>query len=330
MSSSVQSKHIVKKLIVIGASAGGVESLIQLVKDIPGTIECPICITIHTSPSGGGRLPEILSRRGHLVAKLGVDGDVLVGGKIYIAPADLHMTIEDGKIKLDRGPKENRNRPAVNTLFRSAARNFDGLVIGIILSGLLDDGTAGMKEIKAGGGTTIVQDPREAIFSGMPESVIQNVSVDHILKLAEIAPCLVQLCKMPLDDSTIDEQEDQLELSATVEIPLIPSFICPDCGGPLQEKLDSNGNDFFECIVGHRLTAQSFWAGQHENIERILWSASRALKERANFSKRMAKRYEDHSKDSSMAQKFNEEAETALQDAESIESIINTKNSFFN
>lgn len=327
MSSQIHSKHALKKLVVIGASAGGVESLIALVKDIPGTMDCPICITIHTSPVGGGRLPEILNRRGHLLAKLGTDGEVLVGGQIYIAPADLHMRIEDGRIRLDRGPKENRNRPSINSLFRSAARNFDGLVIGIILSGLLDDGTAGMKEIKARGGITIVQDPLEAIFSGMPESVIQNVSVDHILKLADIAPYLVRLCEMELDELKSDEQ---VEPSAELETPMPPSFICPDCGGALQEKLDKNRNEFFECIVGHRLTAQSFWAGQHENIERILWSASRALKERADFSKLMAKRCEDQLNDSSTARKFNKEAEAAQRDAESIESMINAKKSFFN
>ncbi|MDZ4832432.1 MAG: chemotaxis protein CheB [Candidatus Melainabacteria bacterium] len=312
-----QDRRNIDQLIVIGASAGGVESVSQVVHDLPGDFECPICITIHTTPDNAGRLPGILSRRGHLPAKFATDGEHLRKGNIYVAPPDQHLTVEGTQLRLSRGPKENRTRPAINPLFRSAARSFDGHIIGVILSGALDDGTAGMTEIKAVGGTAIVQDPHDAIFSGMPESAIHAVPIDHILKLSEIGPQLARLCRVDRTSKNKQSKPERTERQKNE-----PSVICPDCGGPLVETENEVEGVFFQCIVGHRMTADSLWSGQSEFIERTLWAAARALKERANFAQRMAKRYRGLDKQSARAAGFDEEALAASKDAADIELLI--------
>jgi two-component system chemotaxis response regulator CheB len=177
-------------IITIGASAGGVEAFKKIVHELPPALQAAIFVVLHISPEGPSVLPDILNRAGPLPALHPRDGDKIQLGKIYIAPPDHHLLIRRGHIHLFRGPKENNVRPAIDPLFRTAARAYGPRVIGVVLTGVLDDGTAGLLAIKARGGITVVQDPDDALFSGMPESAMKYADVDHCLPLAFLSPLL--------------------------------------------------------------------------------------------------------------------------------------------
>lgn len=179
-----------RDIIVIGASAGGVQALYKLVSALPPDLPAAVFIVLHIPAHAPSRLPEILSRDSHLTVAHAVDGERIKHGKIYVAPPDRHLLIEDSHVKLVHGPKENRHRPSIDTLFRSAARWAGSRVIGTVLTGARDDGTAGMRAIKQRGGIAIVQDPHEARFPSMPLSVLQGVRVDYSVPLDEIPPLL--------------------------------------------------------------------------------------------------------------------------------------------
>jgi len=182
-------------LIVIGASAGGVETLKRLFSIIPSNLPAAIFVTIHLSPNHPSHLPEILSGCNGFVAKNPGDEEVIEPGVIYVAPPNRHMLIEDGTAVLATGPKENRHRPAINVLFRSAAYAHGPKVIGVLLTGALDDGTSGLWTIKRRGGIAIVQDPTEALHPQMPKNAIENVAVDYVVPVADIPALLTLLCK---------------------------------------------------------------------------------------------------------------------------------------
>ena len=185
----MQTKHIV----VVGASAGGIEALRTLVGGLPAEFSAPVCIVMHTAPLSPGVLDNILSRAGRLPASNARMGERLRPGRIYVAPPDCHLLVEPGVLRVTKGPKENRFRPAIDPLFRSAAQVHGPAAIGVILTGNLDDGTAGLWAIKQLGGTAVVQDPQEALFPSMPRSAIEQVRVDHVVPLSDIAPLLVRL-----------------------------------------------------------------------------------------------------------------------------------------
>jgi two-component system chemotaxis response regulator CheB len=179
-----------RDIIVIGASAGGVEALQALVAMIPNDLAASIFIVLHMTPWSHSQLPQILNYNGNLPALYPTSAQAIEAGRIFIAPPDYHMILEKDRIKLWRGPKENMHRPAVNPLFRSAAVNYKKRVVGIILSGTLDEGSAGLWWVKDFGGLAVVQDPREAKFPDMPQNAMKHVAVDHILDLEGIAALL--------------------------------------------------------------------------------------------------------------------------------------------
>jgi len=180
-------------IVVIGASAGGVQTLSELVSRLPADFAASIFVVSHIPPYSPSALPSVLARSGNLPATFGVDGDAILPGQIYVAPPDHHMMVEFDKVRVVRGPKENRFRPSIDPLFRSAAYAFGPRVIGIILSGMLDDGTAGLWLIKDRGGIAIVQEPEEALCPAMPQSVLNHVDVDYRLSISEIAQTLIHL-----------------------------------------------------------------------------------------------------------------------------------------
>jgi len=184
-------------IIVIGTSAGGIVALQVLLSDLPSDLNAAVFIVIHVSPQGGNILPSILARKSKLPLTQPEDGETIQFGHIYLTCPDHHLLVEPGKIQVTREPKENRYRPAIDLLFRSAARAYGPRVIGVVLTGMLDDGTAGLRDIKRGGGIAVVQDPETALFPGMPSSAISKVSVDYILQLDEIAPTLAMLVRGP-------------------------------------------------------------------------------------------------------------------------------------
>jgi two-component system chemotaxis response regulator CheB len=237
-------------------------------------------------------------------------------GHIYVAPPDHHMTIQGNELRLDRGPVENMCRPAIDPLFRSAASYPDGSVIGVILSGSLDDGTIGLTAIKDSGGTAIVQEPSETAFSGMPTSAIARVNVDMVLPADEIGPQLVELCK---NNQRMPRSDAQSETKANPSV--LSSFICPECGGLLSET-DKTHLPYFSCRVGHKMSADSFLGAQSNNIERALWTAVRALKERADLADRLAERFSRRQKSSSIEERYRAEASDSRREAELILNVI--------
>jgi two-component system chemotaxis response regulator CheB len=177
-------------IVVIGASAGGVQALLALVRPLPADLGASIFIVLHTSPDLPSRLPKLLQNAGNLPAVHAVDAAAIQPGCIYVAPPDRHLLIKPGVMQVVLGPKENRFRPAIDPLFRTAALAYGDRVIGILLSGALYDGTAGLFDIKQCGGLTIVQNPQEAFISALPRHAIAHVAVDHILSVADIAQLL--------------------------------------------------------------------------------------------------------------------------------------------
>ncbi|MCL1465063.1 chemotaxis protein CheB [Argonema galeatum] len=290
-------------IIVIGASAGGVETLGKLAHDLSPNLPAAIFVVIHFPAYSKSFLPEILNRSSCLGAAHAKDGEAIQQGRIYVAPPDHHLLVKRGHIHLSRGPRENNHRPAIDTLFRSAALAYGPRVIGLVLTGSLDDGTAGLLALKQRGGIAVVQSPDEALFSDMPRSAIENVDVDYILPLSEIAAVLLSLAKAQVEEKA-DSQSTNMQIESDlaqmdVEVlqhnkrPGNPSaFACPDCGGVLWELEDGKFMRF-RCRTGHSFTTKSLLASQHEALEGALWSALRALEEKSQLVHRMARRAQE-------------------------------------
>jgi two-component system, chemotaxis family, protein-glutamate methylesterase/glutaminase len=290
-----------RDIIVIGASAGGVETLSQLVRHLPPALPAAIFVVLHVPAHSPSLMPQILSRKGPLTALHPDDGEVIHAGRIYIAPPDQHLLLDIGRMRLTRGPRENGHRPAVDPLFRTAARSYGQRVIGVVLSGTLDDGTAGLEAIKQRGGVAIVQDPEEALYPGMPRSAQEAVAIDYSLPVAAIAELLDRLTREPVDYPEGNSMSNGMEFESQMAAfnmdaiedenrPGLPSvFACPDCGGTLWE-IDDGEVTRFRCRVGHAWTANGLLAQQSEGVETALWTALRALEERAVLCNRIADR----------------------------------------
>jgi two-component system chemotaxis response regulator CheB len=288
-------------LIVLGASAGGVEPLKQIVRDVPADLPAAICIVRHFPSQSISSLPAILSRVGPLAATHACDGEAIEHGRIYVAPPNDHLIVKDGVLRLGRGPRENQARPAIDPLFRTAARAYGPRVIGVILSGSLDDGTAGLAAVKNAGGIAIVQTPEEALFSGMPQSAIDNVPVDYVMPASQIAQLLGRLAREPVElqgveamthesEKRRDNAEGRLHALQTGELPGPPSpFTCPDCGGPLWERREG-GLMRFQCHVGHAFSPDALLSAESDSLEQALWTALRALEENAALARHIAQR----------------------------------------
>lgn len=282
-----------KDIIVIGASAGGIEALRTVLSALPRDFAASLFIVLHTSPESPGVLAHILDEAGPLSAKYASRDERIAPGQVYVAPSDQHMLIVPGKIELTRGPKENRFRPAVDPLFRSAAQTYGPRVVGVVLSGGLDDGTNGLWTVKQLGGTAIVQDPAEALAPSMPLSALRYVRVDHIVRIGELAPLLVRLAASPADmpegdlvvpdDVNIEvsiAKEDRATEAGVQQLGAPSNYACPECHGVLLQMKD-DAPLRFRCHTGHAYTLESLLSEMDETIEESLWNAIRALEERA-------------------------------------------------
>ena len=279
-----------KHLVVVGTSAGGLEALRALVAALPATFPAPICVVMHTSPQSPGVLPEILQRSGSLTASNARNAERLLPGHIYVAPPDCHLVVEPGSVRVTKGPKENRFRPAVDPLFRSAAQVFGPAAIGVILTGNLDDGAAGLWAIKRLGGIAVVQDPADAMFPSMPLHALARVDADHVVPIAELAPLLMRLTTAePRDPGEIAVPDDMnVEINIAKEydprlaglerIAQPSQFACPECHGVLL-KLQDGDHRRFRCHTGHAYSVESLLAAVSEGIDEALWNAIRALTE---------------------------------------------------
>lgn len=292
-------------LVVLGASAGAMQALKELVAQFPVDFPAPVFIVTHmSSDTTGEALVRVLDEAGPLPCQHAKDGQRFESGQIYLAPSDRHMLIEGKKILLTKGARENRSRPAIDPLFRSAAVAHGNRVIGVILTGYLDDGTSGMKAIKRCGGICVAQDPDDAAHADMPQSVIVNVGVDHCLPIAQMGAVLSQLVrgkpgkrKSPPEDVVIEAKIARRVLS---DLPSVESlgeqvpFNCPDCGGVLwQVKAEELLR--YRCHTGHAFTSAVLLAEQSERIEETLWIALRMFEERQNLLATMSAQREGKS-----------------------------------
>ena len=288
-------------IVVIGGSAGAVEALRQFCAGIPADFPASIFIVIHISPTSRSVMPELLSRAGHLPARHPKDGEAIRPGVIYVAPPDLHMLLRDGNVILRRGPHENRTRPSIDPLFRSAAVAYGSRVIGVVLSGLLDDGSAGLVAIKACGGLCVVQKPDDALWPEMPRNALAHDHVDHQATVKELPPLLDRLVREPAGndppiphhlvlESNIAAQEAAI-VSEPAQVGHPTRISCPQCGGVLNEVVEE-GTTRFRCQIGHAFTAETLVAAQDEELERALESALRMHRERVVLFRRMQEQSE--------------------------------------
>lgn len=328
-------------VITIGTSAGGVQALKAVVQKLPQDFPGSIHIVQHLSSEAPSNLTRVLAQVSKLPVAFAKDGEAIKSGQIYLAPPDFHLTLELGRVRVIRGPRENRMRPAIDPLFRTAAVVYRSYATGIILTGMLDDGTAGLQAIKACGGMTIVQDPDEAEYDSMPKSAIANVEVDRVVFLPDIAELLVERVKQT--PAIVKEIPPDLLLEAPITLKAItdPSDMqqigkpvahsCPSCGGPLWQlgnnddnnKVDDHQDSLlrYRCHVGHAFTGRTLIEEQNEATEKALWIALRTLEERGRLLKSMSARYAQAGSDV-LAKTHHERAIEALESSASIRNLI--------
>lgn len=281
-----------RDIIVIGASAGGVYALKELVAGLPADFEASIFIVQHVSPHAPSLLPTILEHVGRLPASHPQDGELVQPGHIYVAPPDHHLLVEYDQVIVKKGPKENRFRPSIDALFRSAAYRYGTRVIGIVLTGLLDDGTSGLWTVKRLGGLGVIQSPEDAMYASMPRSVLEYVEVDHIVPVAEMASLLIELTQQTapeqpgLDEEEANRLETEINIAAQdnafnmgiLEMGRLTPLTCPECNGSLV-SIKEGKIIRYRCHTGHAFTASSLLAEVTKTVEDNLWKSVKSLEE---------------------------------------------------
>jgi two-component system, chemotaxis family, protein-glutamate methylesterase/glutaminase len=282
-----------RNIIVIGTSAGGLEALDALIGQLPTDLPASIFIVQHMAPeNNGGALLHRLSRHRAFGCRLAKDGESFKPGRIYIAPPDNHLLVKKDKVLVTKGARENRSRPGIDPLFRSAAVTHTSRVIGVLLTGMLDDGTAGLIAIKKCGGITVVQDPKDAAYPGMPQSALNNLKVDYCVPISEMGHLLETLTQerpgkgKPIPKDVRSEAEiAERVLSDVAEVNTLGKQVpynCPNCGGVLWE-MDSPDVSRYRCHTGHSFTIPALLESQSEKIEETLWISLRMFEERKNL-----------------------------------------------
>jgi len=324
-------------IIVIGASAGGIEALQELVSGLPPDLPAALFVVVHISPYSVSRLSQILSRAGPLPATQAVDGEPIEPGHIYVAPPDRHLLVRLGWVALSRGPRENHSRPAVDPLFRSAARAYGSRVIGVVLSGALYDGSMGLYAVKTRGGLAIVQDPREAAVDSMPRSALRLVEADYVLAAADIASVLSEWVVTPSLEQggePVTDRDERLQSVISQDFAEqahdgraeeTTVYTCPDCGGVLWQ--DGTGTRVgFRCHVGHAYAPEILLSQKSEEFESALWASLRLLKEKATLTRQLATRTRAGSNGNSeqVANRIEEQAELDEQYARTIQELLET------
>lgn len=282
------------RIITVGASAGGVQSLTALVASLPKDLDAAVFVVLHIPPNMVSSLPQILSKQGALPAIHPSDGDQIKSGIIYVAPPDHHLLVENDRVLVKRGPKENRNRPSIDALFRSAAYSYGAKVIGIVLSGALDDGTSGLWSIKRLGGVSIVQDPSESSFDSMPSNALHQVEIDYCLSASGMGALLSRLTKQAIPEEPHTAETDRRRMKVEVgvavdgdafrkgvmEIGQLTPFTCPECQGVLV-KLNEGKLIRYRCHTGHAYSASALLSGVMGKIDESYWAVMRSLEEAA-------------------------------------------------
>jgi len=326
-----------RDVVVIGGSAGSIQPLTTIVKQLPGNLAASVLVVVHTRATSDGVLPDILQRVGELNVAFARHEEVLAPARVYVAPPDFHLIVTTAGLQLVHGPRENGFRPAIDPLFRTAARELGPRVIGVILSGALSDGTYGLSLVKQHGGVAIVQDPAEADVDSMPTKALGAVDVDYILPAAEIATAVARLSEerparrvmdgeqpmarsedlepqLPAEETRVSEMEDRFGAAS--------SLTCPDCGGALWEVQEGRVLRY-QCHVGHQYAPDVLETEQRDAVDSALWSAVRVLEEHAELKMRMAKRAADNGLET-VSDGFAEGARDAHTHAQQIRSLLFT------
>jgi two-component system, chemotaxis family, protein-glutamate methylesterase/glutaminase len=313
-----------RDIVVIGASAGGVEALDRLVRGFPPELPAAVLVVLHLPAGGRSVLPAILARAGGLPATVPQDGERPERGHIYVAPPDRHLLLVGQQMRLTGGPRENGHRPAIDPLFRSAARSAGRRVVAIVLSGNLDDGAAGSRLVKERGGMVLVQDPEDALYPDMPASAAAVTDVDALVPVADIAGRICAALEEPLpeaeeDEASREEREEEELAAAELALDGQPTELsCPECGGPLWER--SEGPLVrFACRVGHVFSPESLIEQHGKELERALWAAQRNLEERADLYRRMARRAR---KNSVLQKRFTDRSDSAERHAAAVQEAL--------
>jgi two-component system, chemotaxis family, protein-glutamate methylesterase/glutaminase len=317
-----------RDIVVVGASAGGVEALRTLVAGLPEEFPAAMFVVLHVPPTTSV-LPAILNRAGKLPVEHATNGEAVEHGRIYVAPPDYHMLLEGDVVHLARGPRENGHRPAIDPLFRTAAMRYGERVTGVILSGSLDDGVDGLGTIRRFGGAIVVQDPADALYPTMPRSAVAAGLAQHVIPVEQIPRCLVALAttqvvakraestEMEADPTQADPETITAENRTKGQL---SGFVCPECKGPLWE-LNDGGIVKLRCRVGHTFTEESLEREQALALEGAMWTALTALVEKADFSRRLADRFR-RGGHMETARRYESNARNALEQANLIRTAI--------
>jgi two-component system chemotaxis response regulator CheB len=323
-----------RNIVVIGASAGGVYALKELVRVLPADLSASIFVVQHVSPYAPSLLPQILNHVGKIKAIHPADGQLIEAGCIYIAPPDHHLLIEGDKILVKKGPKENRFRPSIDALFRSAAYSYGSRVIGVVLTGLLNDGTSGMWTVKRLGGVSIVQQPEDAEFASMPESVLEYVDVDHVVPLTEMAQLLGQLTQEIAPSSEELPKEEIVRIETEIDIAAqvngfdmgiinkgeLTPLTCPECHGALV-RFKEGKLIRYRCHTGHAYTASALLSEVTQSVEATLWNSARGLDETVMLLEQSAQAFASTGEQDS-ANQFYEKAQQVRERGNKIRALI--------
>ena len=323
-------------IVAIGGSAGGLEALVPLVRGLPADLAAPVLVVIHGSRSGPSNVPRILSRASLLPAVEAVDSKPLRAGVIYVAPPDHHLVVHDGTTRVHRGPEVNRHRPAIDPLFQSLAASHGSSAIGVVLSGSLDDGAAGVAAIAAAQGTAIIQDPDDALYANMPSAALERVPEARRVPREELADAVgsavARLAGIDWDEAPsvprLPRAEAEVAMLEPSRSPTDPGAFggepsvlgCPDCGGVLWEFTE-NGELRFRCRIGHGYSPASLLDAERANVEEGLWTAIRALEEQAALAARLAAQAETAGQESAH-RRFTRQAEATHRSARKIRSLL--------
>ena len=324
-----------RDIIVIGGSAGGIEAVLAIVGRLPADLPAAVFVVIHIPAYSTSQLPEILTKAGALPASHPQDGEAFHARQIYVAPPDHHMLLEDRRILVRRGPKENRFRPSVDALFRSAAYVHGPRDIGVALSGLLDDGVSGLWSIKRLGGIAIAQDPADTLFPQMPMATIEQVAVDRVCAAPELGPLLAsfageRIASVPEHRVGGDVQRLGLEIDIAARKGAfdkgimtwgdIAPFTCPECHGALV-RFDEGSLLRFRCNTGHAFTPRSLLAGITERVESTLGEAIHGLNEQTLIFEYLAERAHEPGSDAAVVM-FLDNARESRERAERIDELL--------
>jgi two-component system, chemotaxis family, protein-glutamate methylesterase/glutaminase len=296
-------------IVVIGTSAGGLKAVGAVLSQLPADLPAAVFVVQHLAADQNSVLPKLLGDVSRLPVHSPKDGDGFQQGRVYVASPDHHLLVNDDRVRVLRGPQENRFRPSIDALFRSAARSHGSRVIGVVLTGSLHDGSVGLQTIKMRGGITIVQDPDEAEYPSMPRTALRYVNVDHIASIADAGALLVRKVTEPSVDQAAFPTTEEIEIESNIaeqvmntreflegveRIGTRTTYSCPDCNGAMWQIGDGEPLKL-RCHVGHSFTGEVLSSGQNRNIEAALWTAIRLMEEKVTFSRQLAEREREQS-----------------------------------